>query len=69
MSEGLITVIINAIAVLAGSFGSIKFITYRIEKLEQKVEKHNNVIHRTYILEESTNQIEKRLDRIESRLE
>lgn len=37
---------------LAGSFGGMKLISYRIEQLEKRVDKHNNVIERVYRLEE-----------------
>jgi len=36
----------------AGTFSGIKLISYRIEQLEKRVEKHNNLIDRTYKLEE-----------------
>ncbi|GGC97928.1 hypothetical protein GCM10011573_29330 [Enterococcus wangshanyuanii] len=35
----------------AGILTTSKLTTYRLEKLEEKVEKHNNVIERTFILE------------------
>lgn len=37
---------------LAGSFGGFKLISYRVEQLEKKVEKHNGVIDRVYKLEQ-----------------
>ena len=46
----------SLIGTLAGTFGGIlvsnKLTTYRIEQLEKKVEKHNNLITRTYKLEQ-----------------
>ena len=48
--------IISAISGFVGAFGGIllstKLNNYRIEQLEKKVEKHNDVIQRTFILEE-----------------
>lgn len=38
---------------LAGSFGGMRLISYRIEQLEKKVEKHNSVIERVYKLEQT----------------
>ena len=38
---------------LVGVIASSKLTTYRIQQLENKVEKHNTVIERTYKLEES----------------
>ena len=38
---------------LVGVIASSKLTTYRIQQLENKVEKHNTVIERTYKLEEN----------------
>ena len=38
---------------LGGVIASSKLTTYRIQQLENKVEKHNTVIERTYKLEET----------------
>ena len=38
---------------LVGVIASSKLTTYRIQQLENKVEKHNTVIERTYKLEET----------------
>jgi len=56
MNAALATVIVGVLSFLGtaiGSFGGIKLMTYRIEQLEKKVEKHNSVIERTYKLEEA----------------
>lgn len=37
---------------IAGIIASNKLTLYRIEQLEIKVDKHNNLIERTYLLEE-----------------
>ena len=46
----------SLIGTLAGTFGGIlvsnKLTTYRIEQLEKKVEKHNNLVERMYHAEE-----------------
>lgn len=54
MPSEVIVGILSLIGTLAGSYGGIRLMTYRIEQLEQKVEKHNQVIERTYRLEEAT---------------
>ena len=55
MGIELASIIINAIVTLVGIFGGIltanKLMAYRIEQLEKKVDKHNNTIERTYLLE------------------
>lgn len=55
MSETIIVSLISLIGTLVGTFGGIlvanKLTNYRIEQLEKRVEKHNNVIDRVYELE------------------
>jgi 3'-phosphoadenosine 5'-phosphosulfate sulfotransferase len=55
MSTAVATVVVGVLSLigtLAGSYGGIKLMTYRIEQLEKKVERHNSMIERTYKLEE-----------------
>lgn len=40
-----------AVGAVVGIAANTKLITYRIEELEKKVNKHNNLIERTYELE------------------
>ena len=55
MSDVVIVAIISLFGTLGGTFGGIitasKLTNYRIEQLEKKVEKHNNVVERVYVLE------------------
>lgn len=55
MSEPIITAFFSLIGTLIGTFGGIitgsKLMNYRIEQLEKKVEKHNNVVERMFIAE------------------
>lgn len=55
MSEVVIIAIISFFGTLVGTFGGIvtsnKLTNFRIEQLEKKVEKHNKVVERVYILE------------------
>lgn len=55
MSETFIVAVISLIGTLGGTFGGImaanKLTVFRIEQLERKVEKHNNLVERTYKLE------------------
>ena len=57
MNTEIIVALIAAGGGLLGSLGGViassKFTTYRIQQLENKVEKHNTVIERTYKLEET----------------
>jgi hypothetical protein len=69
MSETIIIAALSLVGTLAGTFGGIltsnRLIGYRIEQLEKKVEKHNNLIDRMYRVEERTELQEQRLNTIE----
>ena len=55
MDSAIIVAIISGLFTLIGSFGGIiassRLTTYRIQQLEEKVNKHNRVIERVYALE------------------
>lgn len=55
MAETIIVAVLSLIGTLIGSIAGIltanKLTTYRIEQLEKKVEKHNQVVERMYNLE------------------
>lgn len=68
MSTAVATVIVGVLSLIgtmAGSFGGMKLMSYRIEQLEKKVEKHNSVVERTFVLEEKQKESERRLDDLE----
>ena len=56
MSNEIVVALIALFGTLAGSAGGVlasnRLITFRLQKLEAKVEKHNSIIERTYRLEE-----------------
>lgn len=56
MSETIVVAAIAFAGTVLGTFGGImtsnKLTTYRISELEKRVDKHNNLIERTYQLEE-----------------
>ena len=56
MSAEVITAALSLVGTLVGPLGGIalssNLTNYRIEQLEKKVEKHNNLITRTYKLEQ-----------------
>jgi hypothetical protein len=70
VTETIIVGVLSLIGTLVGSLGGIlaanKLTNYRISELEKKVEKHNNVIERVTILEQSTNTAWKRIDEIKA---
>ena len=55
MSESIIIALLSLVGTLGGSFlgvlASQRLTQYRIERLEEKVDRHNQIIERTYILE------------------
>ena len=64
MSEGIIVALIglggSAAGSLIGVLASNRLTQYRLEQLERKVDKHNNVIERMFDLEERASVIEER---------
>ena len=47
---------------------TISLVTYRLEQLEKKVDKHNNLIERTYKLEESQAVMDQQLKAADHRI-
>lgn len=54
MTEGIIIAILSLTGTFLGTFSGIKLISYRLEQLERKVEKHNNLVERQYNIEKIT---------------
>ena len=73
MSETIIVALLSLAGTLMGSlFGILaanKLVVYRIEQLEKKVEKHNNVIERVYNLEKDEAVIVEDLKVVNHRIE
>ena len=72
MSTALATVIVGALSLLGtiiGSYGGMKLMSYRIEQLEVKVNKHNSVVERTFILEEQMKVANHRIEDTEKLIE
>ena len=72
LPETIIVAIISLIGTLAGSYFSNRksqvLIAYRLEQLEQRVTLHNNLIERTYKLEEKTTLQDERIRENERRI-
>lgn len=69
MTDTVIVAIISLLGTLLGSFGGTQLIKYRIEQLEKKVEKHNSIVERTYILEEKVKVANHRIEDLERKSE
>ena len=65
MTETLIVAAMSLVGTLAGTFGGImtsqKLIGYRIEQLEKKVEKHNEVVERVFRLEDNDRLLDEKI--------
>lgn len=65
MDNTIIIALISFAGTLMGTFGGIitsnKLTNYRIAELEKKVEKHNKVVERVYILEKDKAVIEEEI--------
>lgn len=68
MEPEIVVAICSLIGTLIGSLAGIltanKLTTYRIEQLEDKVKKHNNLIERMVAVEQSTKSAHHRIDEI-----
>lgn len=65
MPDTVAVAVLSLLGTLIGSFGGTQLIKYRIEQLEKKVEKHNSVVERTYLLEEKIKVANHRIDDLE----
>lgn len=65
MTEAIIVAALGLVGTLVGSYlanrKSTALIAYRLEQLEQKVSKHNNLVERTYALEKSVALMDERV--------
>lgn len=52
--SNIVVAVIALIGTFIGSYSGIRLMSYRIEQLEKKVEKHNNLVERMYKIEEKT---------------
>lgn len=72
MSETVIVALLSLIGTLGGTLGGIlatsKLSNYRIEQLEKKVDKHNNLIERMFKAEESINILDEKIKTANHRL-
>nr|DAO03861.1 MAG TPA: PilA, PilC, PilN, PilO, PilM, pilus, ring, membrane channel [Caudoviricetes sp.] len=68
MSERIIVALIGVLGTFAGSFftnrKSMALIMYRLEQLEEKVNKHNNLIDRMYKAETNIEVIQEEVNNL-----
>ena len=70
MTSEVLTAIFSLAGTLVGSLGGIlaagRLTAYRLQQLEEKVNKHNNLIERVYAIEQHGAIIDVRIERLES---
>lgn len=68
MDGALIAGLVSACASVIGTFGGIlvssKLTNYRLQQLEERVNKHNNLIERMYKVEDSAKSAHHRIDEL-----
>lgn len=68
MEPEVVVAICSLVGTLVGSLAGImaanRLTNYRIERLEEKVKKHNNLVERMIIVEQSTKSAHHRLDEL-----
>lgn len=68
MDSSIISALIALVGSLLGTLGGImvsnKLTAYRLEQLEKKVDKHNNVLERVALMEQNEKTIWRRVDEL-----
>lgn len=69
MSTEIAVSVITLIGTILTVYGGNKLTAYRIEQLEKRVNKHNNLIERTFKIEERLTRDEEQIKNIKEDLE
>lgn len=69
MNDEVLIALLSLTGTFLGSFGGMRLMSYRIEQLEKKVDKHNNFAERVPILEEQMRVANHRLADLEHDIE
>ena len=65
IQANIIIAVCGCLGSVVGSFGGFRLISYRVEQLEKKVDKHNNFAERLPVVEEQIKVINHRLEDVE----
>lgn len=72
MTETIIVAILSLLGTLTGSFMAQRkttaLVVYRLEQLEDKVHQHNNLIERTYKVEENCTVLDEKIKVVNNRI-
>lgn len=63
--SAIIVGFLSLVGTALGTFGGMKLMTYRIEQLERKVEKHNGFAERLPVIEEKVSELDRRVGVLE----
>ena len=73
MDSAIVVAVISGLFTLVGSFGGIiassRLTTFRLQQLEEKVNKHNQVIDRVYALERHNEVQDEKIKTLEREVE
>lgn len=62
MSDTIVVAICSLVGTFGGIIASSKLVDHRLNQLEKKVEKHNNLVERMYRVEGKIDEIKSRID-------
>lgn len=65
MTSEVFVALCSLIGTALGTFGGTKLMSYRIEQLEKKVEKHNSVVERMAVMENKMTVADHRISDLE----
>lgn len=65
MTSEIFVALCSLIGTALGTFGGTKLMSYRIEQLENKVEKHNSVVERMAVMENKMTVADHRISDLE----
>lgn len=65
MNDSIIVGLLSLLGTLVGSWGGLRLMSYRIEQLEKKVDKHNNFAERMPVIEQKVKVCEHRIEDLE----
>ena len=66
MTSEIIVAVLSLAGTFLGTFSGTKLMSYRIEQLEKKVEKHNSVVERMAVMENKMKTADHRINELEN---
>lgn len=64
----IVVAVLSLVGTIIGSYSGMKLMSYRIEQLERKVERHNNFAEKIPVLEEQIKVGNHRIDDLEKKV-